>query len=202
MTTIKTLKNILFIVLCVLLQACVYEQQANVEVAMMGSEEEKADSLMHVLEHNLESSYQEMETFANYGEDFQLLVASTEATWRGVSLGMPLSQITETETATLLRNAPGMLEYKLELSDGQPAYLHYQFSPQDKLTAAQARFNPPDQEKYVALTNDLTDFFTRRYGNARKNAQNDQFWVVDKTHQFLLRQTANAQGFEVTIELK
>jgi hypothetical protein len=161
------------------------------------------DSTQITLDGDVEASFSAIKHFANYSEDFQLLITSLEGLFRGTSLGITKDQVKklETDMGQLTKETANELNYKASLGEGETATISYKFKD-NKLHNIMAEVRVKEIADYEALNSELVDYYQTKFGNMQLDNMQET-WKINDTHTIKVQDIEKTKtDFYILIEVK
>ncbi len=162
------------------------------------------DSSNLKIDADIEASFADMKHFAAYSEDFQILVASLDGIFRGISLEMTKDAVKKLEAevdATLIKETADELNYKISLGEGETAAISYKFK-EAKVNKINVEVRVNSLELYEALNAELIDYYNKKFGQMEIE-EGQEKWNISQTHKLLVHDIMkNKNDFYLLIEVK
>ncbi len=162
------------------------------------------DSSNLKIDADIEASFADIKHFAAYSEDFQILVASLDGVFRGISLEMTKDAIKKLEAevdATITKETADELNYKISLGEGETATISYKFKD-GKVNKINVEVRVNTLELYEALNAELIDYYNKKFGQMEIEGGQEK-WNISQTHKLMVHDIMkNKNDFYLLIEVK
>jgi hypothetical protein len=161
------------------------------------------DTSLVKIDDDIEASFSALKHFANYSEDFQLLITSLDGVFRGVELGMTKEEVKklETDMGKLGKETANELNYKASLGEGEVALISYKFKD-NKVNGIVAEVRVKEIAAYEALNSELVDYYQTKFGNMQLDNM-QEMWKISDTHKITVRDIEKSKtDFYILIEVK
>jgi hypothetical protein len=161
------------------------------------------DTSLVKIDDDIEASFSALKHFANYSEDFQLLITSLDGVFRGVELGMTKEEVKklETDMGKLGKETANELNYKASLGEGETALISYKFKD-NKVNGIVAEVRVKEIAAYEALNSELVDYYQTKFGNMQLDNMQET-WKISDTHNITVHDIEKSKtDFYILIEVK
>lgn len=137
---------------------------------------------------------------AEISQQLMALGLTQEGHWRGISLGDSITKVTAMEKAQLFEKDANHLGYSVEFANLESMdVLYYQDSKQ-LISAIDVDLYLNTQQSVTSYVNDLTSYFTSRYGNPTKR-EKELIWTGPKQEQISLKDVSKGKDFGVKVKV-
>ena len=147
------------------------------------------------------ASTAEQTSGAVISEQLTTLGLTQEGHWRGISLGDSIARVKGVEKAQLFESDAKHLGYSVEFPNLESMDVLYQQDSKQLVSAIDVDLYLNTQQSVTSYVNDLTRYFTSRYGNPTKK-EKELIWTGPMREQISLKDVSKRKDFGVKVKIR